>query len=203
MNIIKSPQHSGVNAYFNMIFNLNQHSKAQQHVVNNNNNKTHTKTFFMQHHHQQQHSQRSSSYKENGSNRNSRNQRMFNHNSSMKTINQSGKTFSQTKTLFTRSVNVNANEQNVMMLQRGKNNVNDMIMNMYHYNVDDTKGSFNYVFHNNNKQYNNMKIQEMMIMKNNNFNKGRIMIKTLNGFNVDSSNRLIIMNAKNKKNKNI
>jgi hypothetical protein len=159
----------------------------------------------MQHHHhqQQQHSQRSSSYKENGSNRNSRNQRMFNHNSSMKTINQSGKTFSQTKTLFTRSVNVNANEQNVMMLQRGKNNVNDMIMNMYHYNIDDTKGSFNYMFHNNNKQYNNMKIQEMMIMKNNNFNKGRIMIKTLNGFNVDSSNRLIIMNAKNKKNKNI
>lgn len=201
MNIIKSPQHSSVNAYFNMIFNLNQNAKTQQHVNNGNGNKTHTKTFFMQH--QQQQSQRSTSYKEN-SNKNSRNQRVFNHNSSMKTINQSGKTFSQTKTLFTRSVNANANEQNnVMMLQRGKNNVNDMMMNVYHHNVDDTKGSFNHVFHNNNnKQYNNMKIQEML-MKNNNYNKGRIMIKTLNGFNVDSSNRLIIMNAKNKKSKNI
>ena len=182
MNIIKSPQHLGVNAYFNMIFNLNQNAKTQQHVSNNNNNNTRTKTFFMQYHQQQQQSQRSSSYKENGNNRNSRNQRMFNHNSSMKTINQSGKTLSQTKTLFKRSVNVN---------------VNEIMMNMYHHNVDDTKGSFNHVFHNN-----NMKIQEML-MKNNNYNKGRIIIKTLNGFNVDSSKRLIIMNAKNKKSKNI
>ena len=175
MNIMKSPQHSAVNAYLNMIFNLNQNAKTQ-HV----NNKTHTKTFFIQ----QQQSQRSSSYKEHNNrngvhNRGSRNQRLFNQNSG-KTINQSVKTFSQTKTLFTRSVNVNEKETQHIMLKRG--NVNE-IMNIYH------------------KQHNNTKIQEMM--KGNNYIKGRIMIKTINGFNVDSSNRLIIMNAKNKTNKNI
>jgi hypothetical protein len=192
MNIMKSPQHSAVNAYFNMIFNLNQNAKAQ-HATSN---KTHTKTFFMQQ------SQRSSSYKENSSrnamhNRNSRNQRLFNQNASAKTINQSGKTFSQTRTLFTRSVNANGNEKEMqhVMLQRGNNEIMNV---MYHNNVDETKGSFNHVFHNNNK-----KIQEMMKHNSNNYNKGRIMIKTINGFNVVSSNRFIIMNAKNKKSKNI
>ena len=128
MSIMKSPQHSSVNAYFNMIFNLNQNAKTQ-HVSN----KTHTKTFFMQQ------SQRSSSYKENNNNnnkhgarnRNSRNQRLFNQNSA-KTIGQNVKTFSQTKTLFMRSVN--EKEAQHMMLKRGSVNSNQLneIMNIYH-----------------------------------------------------------------------
>ena len=188
LNLIKSPQHSSVTTYYNMIFNMTHNTQTQKMKSDMKHN---TKTFVVQK------SQRSSSYKGNTNNnsienKNSRNKRMFSQNAS-KTSTQSIKTFNKTRNIFTRSVeNQKTKVSGVNKISNNQRQINAVIGLLNKQNgYDDKKNTFNHHFHflHNNQQYvnnnNNTKVQELKNKlnhksTNNNNTKGKIMFQTLN-----------------------
>ena len=207
LNLIKSPQHSSVTTYYNMIFNMTHNTQTQKMKSDMKHN---TKTFVVQK------SQRSSSYKGNTNNnsienKNSRNKRMFSQNAS-KTSTQSIKTFNKTRNIFTRSVeNQKTKVSGVNKISNNQRQINAVIGLLNKQNgYDDKKNTFNHHFHflHNNQQYvnnnNNTKVQELKNKlnhksTNNNNTKGKIMFQTLNGFNIGLNRRLKAGQSKNKK----
>ena len=212
-NIIKSPQHSSANAYFNIVFNMTHNTKTKSTFRNKPNN---TKTFYI---HQ---SHRSNSQKENTNTshhnntnnnnnnnthllntRNSRNQHMFNHNPA-RTSTQSIKSLSKTKTICTRSVE--DKETNSIILNKINTKIN--ILNKHHqYNIYNNMKHTTYtkqlpLFHH--KQSHSNQIQSIKSNNKRNTNaKGNIMLKILNGFNIGAANKLKLIQNKSKKSKNI
>jgi hypothetical protein len=210
LNLIKSPQHSSVTTYYNMIFNMTHSTQTQKMKSDMKHN---TKTFVVQK------SQRSSSYKGNTNNnsienKNSRNKKMFSHNAS-KTSTQSIKTFNKTRNIFTRSVeNQKTKVNGVNKVSNNQRQINAVIGLLNKQNgYDDKKYTFNQHFHflYNKQQYvinnnnNNTKVQELKNKlnhkgsSNNNNTKGKIMFQTLNGFNIGLNRRLREVQSKNKK----
>ena len=207
LNLIKSPQHSSVTTYYNMIFNMTHNTQTQKMKSDMKHN---TKTFVVQK------SQRSSSYKGNTNNnsienKNSRNKRMFSQNAS-KTSTQSIKTFNKTRNIFTRSVeNQKTKVNGVNKISNNQRQINAVIGLLNKQNgYDDKKNTFNQHFHflHNKQQYvnnnNNTKVQELKNKlnhksTNNNNTKGKIMFQTLNGFNIGLNRRLKAGQSKNKK----
>ena len=206
LNIIKSPQHSSVNNYFNMVFNLTHNNKKELHHRKQSN----TKTFFVQQ------SQRSNSYKTNSNNNNNRhlvnNNRNSRNQNFIKTNTQSVKSLSKTKTIFTRSVDDKDAQRAIInkgnAILNSNNQVNAMINILYkhhqqhvHVGSEEKKHSNNKHFHifnhvssrSNNLQEGNGKESKMK------HSKGGMMLKTLNGFNVGSNNKLRIMQNKKMK----
>ena len=206
LNIIKSPQHSSVNNYFNMVFNLTHNNKKDIHHHKPSN----TKTFFVQQ------SQRSNSYKTNNSNnnkhlvhhnnnnnRNSRNQNFI------KTNANSVKSLSKTKTIFTRSVD-DKNAQRGLInkgnaILNSNNQVNAMINilnkqqhHQHHMYIGSEEKKHFHIFNHVSSRSNNL--QECNGKENKmKHSKGGMMLKTLNGFNVGSNNKLRIMQNKKMK----
>lgn len=206
LNLIKSPQHSSVTTYYNMIFNMTHSTQTQK---MKNDMKHNTKTFVVQK------SQRSSSYKGNTNNnsienKNSRNKRMFSQNAS-KTSTQSIKTFNKTRNIFTRSVeNQKTKVSGLNKVSNNQRQINAVIGLLNKQNgYDDKKNTFNQHFHflHNKQQHvnnnNNTKVQELKNKLNhkgsNNNTKGKIMFQTLNGFNIGLNRKLRAVQSKNKK----
>ena len=207
LNIIKSPQHSSVNNYFNMVFNLTHNNKRDIHHYKPSN----TKTFFVQQ------SQRSNSYKTNNSNNNNKHLVHHNNNNNRNSRNQnfiktnanSVKSLSKTKTIFTRSVDDKNTQRGLInkgnAILNSNNQVNAMINilnkqqhHQHHMHIGSEEKKHFHIFNHVSSRSNNL--QECNGKENKmKHSKGGMMLKTLNGFNVGSNNKLRIMQNKKMK----
>ena len=219
-SLIKSPQHSSANAYFNIVFNMTHNSKTKSSFRKKPNN---TKTFYIHQSHrsnsQKENTNSSSHYNHNNTNnnnnnhlinnRNSRNQHIFNNNPA-RTSTQSVKSLSKTKTICTRSVD--DKETNSIILNKINTKINIINKHQQYNNIYNNMKHTTYnkqlpLFqHNKQSQLNQNQIQNI---KNNNKRtnntnaKGNIMLKILNGFNISNANKLKLIQNKSKKSKNI